>query len=247
MRKAYFSTLTLILGLAFVMAPLGVFACGGDKTGTTSTTSADNSSVNAQYVGAGSGCDASKTGTTSANAATVNSKYAGADKAACTVGNKAACGAKTGTTSADANQAETSAKFASATFNVSGMTCNGCVNKVTSALKNTDGVKSVDKVDYKTGTAMVTYDASDVSCPSKLAKVITDAGFNAEVVPAVATSADGKTMNINAPGCTPADMAACAAKCANMTEAEKAACAAKCAGKANTTSGNTETKTSGSM
>ena len=239
MRKAYFSTLALILGLAFIMAPIGVFACGGDKTGTTSTTSADNSSANAQFVGAGSGCDASKSGTTSANAGAVNTKY--------TDTGKAACGAKTGTTSADANQAETSAKFASATFNVSGMTCNGCVNKVTTALKNTDGVKSVDKVDYKTGTAMVTYDATDVSCPSKLAKVITDAGFAAEVIPAVATSADGKTMNVNAPACSPADMAACAAKCANMTEAEKAACAAKCAAKTGTTSGNTETKTNGSM
>ncbi len=232
MRKAYFSTLTLILGLAFVMAPLGVFACGGDKTGTTS---ADNSKVNAQYVGAGGACGDTKTGTTSANAGTVNTKYSNTGKAA--------CGAKTGTTSADANQAEVSAQFASATFNVSGMTCNGCVSKVTTALKNTDGVKSVDKVDYKTGTAMVTYDASDVSCPSKLAKVITDAGFAAEIVPAVATSADGKTMNVNAPGCSPADMAACAARCANMTEAEKAACAAKCGVKTSNTSANMETKT----
>jgi len=220
MRKAYFSTLALILMLAFVAAPMGVFACGGDKAGTTS-----------------------------ANASTVNAKYAGAD-GACSTANKAACTAKTGSMSADAAKAETQAKFASASFKVTGMTCGACENKVTTALKNTAGVNSVDKVDYKTGMATVTYNASDVSCPSKLAKVITDAGFAAEVIPAVATSADAKTMNMGAQGCTQADMAACAAKCANMTDAEKAACAAKCPAMSGTTSNTStkvETKTDGSM
>lgn len=232
MRKTYVSTLALILGLAFVMAPIGVFAgnsCGGDKAGAIGTPGA--------------------TGTTSANASTVGAKYTGADKA-CSTADKAACGVKAGTTSAGVDKAETTAKFASASFKVTGMTCGACENKVTSALKNSAGVKSVDKVDYKTGTALVTYDASAVSCPTKLAQAITDAGFAAEVVPAMATSADAKTVNVNAQACNPADMAACAAKCANMTEAERAACAAKCPAMTGTTSNSetkTETKTDGSM
>ncbi len=211
MRKAYVSMIALVLGLAFVMAPIGAFACGGAKTGTTS-----------------------------ANASTVNAKYAGADNA-CSMANKAACSGKSASMSADAEKTATETKFASATFHVTGMHCGACENKVTTALKNTVGVDKVDKVDYKTGTAVVTYDAAVVGCTSNMTKAIDAAGFSAEVVPAVATDA----VNAGAQGCPYAK------SCANMTDAQKAACAAKCPAmtgdKASTTETKTETKTDGSM
>ena len=214
MRKAYVSMIALVLGLAFVMAPMGAFACGSAKTGTTS-----------------------------ANASTVNAKYAGADKA-CITSNKAACSAEKVSTSADAAETSAETKFASATFHVTGMHCGACENKVTTALKNTAGVDKVEKVDYKTGTAVVTYDAAVVGCTSNMTKAIDAAGFTAEVVPAVASDAVNNCPYSKA--CPHTGEA-----CTNMTAAQKAACASKCPAmmgdKASATETKTETKTDGSL
>ncbi|HRY10517.1 MAG TPA: heavy-metal-associated domain-containing protein [Candidatus Nanopelagicales bacterium] len=47
-------------------------------------------------------------------------------------------------------------------FKVVGMTCNGCVNKVTKALMDVDGVDDVD-VDVADGTLEITGDADEVA------------------------------------------------------------------------------------
>lgn len=47
-----------------------------------------------------------------------------------------------------------------ATYTVSGMTCNGCVNKVTNAVIDIDGVEDVD-VDVSTGTLEIIGNADD--------------------------------------------------------------------------------------
>ncbi|UCD16489.1 MAG: heavy-metal-associated domain-containing protein [Candidatus Zixiibacteriota bacterium] len=83
---------------------------------------------------------------------------------------------------------ETETKFVSASFNVKGMTCTGCEGHLTKVLQSHDAITSVDKVCHVSGTAMVHYDPSKLDSPMKIAKVITNAGYAAELVPAVATS-----------------------------------------------------------
>ena len=47
-----------------------------------------------------------------------------------------------------------------ATYTVVGMTCNGCVNKVTSAVETVEGVDDID-VDVATGTLEVAGNVDD--------------------------------------------------------------------------------------
>lgn len=57
-----------------------------------------------------------------------------------------------------------------ATYTVVGMTCNGCVNKVTNAVLAVDGVDDVD-VDVSTGTLDVTGLVDDTAIRSAVAQV----------------------------------------------------------------------------
>ena len=57
-----------------------------------------------------------------------------------------------------------------ATYTVVGMTCNGCVNKVTNAVTAVDGVTDVD-VDVADGTLEVTGQVDDAAIRDAIAKV----------------------------------------------------------------------------
>jgi copper chaperone len=57
-----------------------------------------------------------------------------------------------------------------ATYTVAGMTCNGCVNKVTNAVIDLEGVEDVD-VDVSTGTLEVVGAADDGAVRAAVAKV----------------------------------------------------------------------------
>ena len=57
-----------------------------------------------------------------------------------------------------------------ATYTVAGMTCNGCVNKVTNAVTEVPGVDDVD-VDVATGTLEVIGDADEGAVRAAVAKV----------------------------------------------------------------------------
>jgi copper ion binding protein len=63
-----------------------------------------------------------------------------------------------------------------ATLNVKGMTCQGCVASVTRVLKAVPGVREV-QVTLDPGTATVSYDASRASIPA-LKSAIEDAGYD---------------------------------------------------------------------
>lgn len=63
----------------------------------------------------------------------------------------------------------------SATIQVQGMTCQGCVNSVTKALKSIPGVESVD-VSLEKNQATVTYEEGRTSV-SVLKQAIEDAGY----------------------------------------------------------------------
>jgi copper chaperone CopZ len=57
-----------------------------------------------------------------------------------------------------------------ATYTVAGMTCNGCVNKVTNAVTGVDGVEDID-VDVSTGTLEVIGNADDAAIRAAVAEV----------------------------------------------------------------------------
>jgi copper chaperone len=56
-----------------------------------------------------------------------------------------------------------------ATYNVVGMTCNSCVNKVTSAVEGVQGVDDTD-VDVSTGTLEVIGNADDAAVRAAVAQ-----------------------------------------------------------------------------
>jgi len=57
-----------------------------------------------------------------------------------------------------------------ATYTVVGMTCNGCVNKVTNAVTEVEGVEDVD-VDVADGTLEVFGQADDAAIRAAVAKI----------------------------------------------------------------------------
>jgi copper chaperone len=64
-------------------------------------------------------------------------------------------------------------------INVAGMTCGGCSDKVTKALKGTEGVNSAT-VSFKSGSATIRYEAKTTT-PDQLVQVIMTSGFKASL------------------------------------------------------------------
>jgi copper chaperone CopZ len=62
---------------------------------------------------------------------------------------------------------------------VLGMTCEGCITKITRALKATDGVGDV-KVSLSSGEATVQYDER-LTSPAQLQLAVTGAGYGVNV------------------------------------------------------------------
>lgn len=65
----------------------------------------------------------------------------------------------------------------SATITVKGMTCAGCVNSVTKALKSVEGVFEAN-VDLEKGQATVTFDEAKTNVDA-LKHAVEDAGYDA--------------------------------------------------------------------
>lgn len=65
-----------------------------------------------------------------------------------------------------------------ATFAVKGMTCGGCVNSVTKALKNVVGVADTN-VDLAGAKATVTFDENKTNL-SALKEAVEDAGYDVD-------------------------------------------------------------------
>lgn len=63
---------------------------------------------------------------------------------------------------------------------ITGMTCAGCSNHVSSALKNIDGVIE-QNVEYPGDIAIVKYDASKTN-PTEMIKAIEKVGYKAEII-----------------------------------------------------------------
>jgi len=174
MKKAAIFSFALVLGLLLVSAPMNALA--SNCSSKSATTSASVDKVKAVNAKAVSSCSADK-----ANREVESATSAATEKAG-----------------------EIKAQYATASFNVKGMTCIGCEGHLTKVLQNHAAITNVDKVCHASGTAMVQYDPSKVDCPSKFTALINDAGYQAEMIPAVATSADASTAKmVSGKACDP--------------------------------------------
>ena len=115
-------------------------------------------------------------------------------------GDKAACAKTCGINDAKAEKTEGqminadgkagcdyAGKCETISMNITGMTCGGCESSITTALMKQDGVIKVLAIDHKSGTATVCFDPTKVKS-DKLASLVTEKGYKAEIMPAVATT-----------------------------------------------------------
>ena len=87
-------------------------------------------------------------------------------------------------------------------MSITGMTCAGCENSIKAALMNIDGVNKVLGVCYKSGYAVVCANP-DKAASEVLLKAVSAKGFEAQIIPAVATiTTDAKTSTIGSTGKT---------------------------------------------
>lgn len=99
-----------------------------------------------------------------------------------------------------------------AVLSISGMTCGGCEKTIETALGEVEGVRRVVKVSHEDGKAWVCYEANKVET-SVLAKAVTKTGYKAEVIPAVAKSADEGSKAVMSKSCIRTCTAKERAKC----------------------------------
>lgn len=209
MKKVLILGFALLAFAAFISLPNAAYACGGDKSNTAKSASADK--VNAQTVSAKKGtCDAPS--------------VASKTEAMLVKDGCSATSTEAKTASAD-NAMES--KFSYATMSVKGMTCGGCEKSVTAALEHVDGVVGVKEVSYKSGQAVVEYDPAKCQ-EASLTRAVADKGYEAEIIPAVATStsAHEAVCPVTGKTCTDAQKAACKAKEAKSAKSETTAAAA---------------------
>lgn len=111
--------------------------------------------------------------------------------------------AKTGTCSKDASgKAALTADsnhdgWETRTIAIKGMTCAGCEQSISAALAEAPGVVEVVKVCHTSQEAVVKVDPAK-SQEALLARAVTDKGYEAEIIPAVAKTAETAG---NHPGC----------------------------------------------
>jgi len=198
-KKLGILVIALVAFVAFASAP--VSACGGDKT--AKTTSAEKT------------CTAK----TTAKMVNAHDKACSAKSAAvCPVGNMEACAKLMGMTKEEcATVCGENAKFSMATIDIKGMTCGGCENSVKTALMKIEGVQKVAAISHTNEMAVVVFDPK-VTTEAALTKVVSDKGYKAQIVPAVAklNEIEAKASKVNS-----TDKKACSKTC---TEAEKTAC-----------------------
>ena len=111
---------------------------------------------------------------------------------------------------------EMRSKYELVSMNISGMTCAGCENSIKATLELVPGVVSVAKVCHKSGTAMAWVTPEKTESQS-LVTAVANKGYEAEVIPAVATvQTDAPAQKANAgKSCA----AVCASKNANAKQA----------------------------
>jgi copper chaperone len=209
MKKVLTLGFALLAFAAFISLPNAAYACGAEKSNTTKSASVDK--TNAKMASA-------KGGSCYAPEEAIQARD---------MSGKSACAAKsTEAKTASADNAIES-KYSYATMAVKGMTCGGCEKSVTAALEHVNGVVGVKEVSYKSGQAVVEYDPAKCQ-EASLTKAVANKGYEAEIIPAVATStsAHEAVCPVTGKTCTDAQKAACAAKEAKSSNSEATAAAA---------------------
>ena len=136
-------------------------------------------------------------------------------KAACNPADKGACMTKYGLSEEDCKKlcSTMGGKCDFAEISIKGMTCTGCETILTGALEKVPGVAKVVMINHKDGIAVVALDRKKAK-DDFLVKAVADNGYQAEIIPAVATTVDSKpapSVEKSAVSCDAATKAACAA------------------------------------
>jgi copper chaperone CopZ len=132
---------------------------------------------------------------------------AGSEEKPCAVRARYTCDAVDKTSG---TAAATDGEWSTRTISVRGMTCTSCEKSISAALAEVPGVVEVVKVCHKSAEAVVRVDAEKVK-DAELTVAITNKGYQAEVIPAVAKTTDLKPKGSvcplsDGPGCDkPAD------------------------------------------
>jgi len=156
---------------------------------------------------------ATKTSAKSSCSASTNAIKASAS-ATCSQADMEACAKKMGVSVEECQKmCSETGSMTMQKISIEGMTCTNCEASVTKAIEGVAGVQKVVSISYKDGSAVVCVDKNN-TCSKTLTKAISDKGFKAEIIPAVATttaiSADAK--KVCSKSCSAAEKAACAKK-----------------------------------
>ena len=181
MKKFLLMGLACLALLALIAAP--TFACG-ENGKSASTTTTDGKLVSADGKAS---CDGAKATSADAKAKCDGAKMTSADGKACCAGHTSG----TSATSASADGAKCpyadGKNCEMVNMSVSGMTCGGCESTVRASLEKIPGVIKVVNVSYKDKVALVCVDPT--KCKKEmLTSAVADKGYEAEIIPAVATS-----------------------------------------------------------
>ncbi len=244
MKKVMMFALAGLAVLAFSVAP--VVACDGHKDGSKASaqltsdkaacgSKSDASKASAQLTSDKAACGSKTDG---ANATMIGANGSCASKtnatSASATGEKGTCNYAGQKLTADecaklmasmspeecAKLCGYDGKMQMVNMNIKGMTCGGCEGSVTAALEKVDGVVKVLSVNHKDGSALVCIDPAKTKAET-LTQTVTNKGYEAQVIPAVATTGTASTKAAGCSKvCTPEEMAACASKGAAKTGAE---------------------------
>lgn len=206
MRKASILFLAALAICALAIAP--AFACDKDKAASAST-----GEVKAQMVGDKASCGSKGEG---ASAQMTGDKAACA--AACKGMSASECAAKCASLSGEelGKHMGYNGKLQLVNMSVKGMTCGGCESSVKASLEKIDGVVKVCNISYKENMAVVVIDPAKVKS-DVITTAVTNKGYTAEIIPAVATS--GTSTTDAHKGCSAEQKAACEKKAAEAKEA----------------------------
>ncbi len=212
------------MALALVaFASTAAFACGtcgcADKAKakeTTATKTSAKASCSAKTDADKAACAtaAKATGTKASCSSSTNAIKASASSATCTPAEMEACAKKLGVSVEECQKmCSEKGSMTMQKISIEGMTCGSCEASLTKVIEGVSGVQKVVSISHKDKSAVVCVDKKN-TCLTTLTKAITDKGYKAEIIPAVATttaiSADAKKSC--AKSCSTAEKAACTTK-----------------------------------
>jgi copper chaperone CopZ len=207
-RKVFAFGLAVLALMAFATAP--IFAQDAAKPADTKDKASCEGKTAASKAECAKTCAAAKASSVNGKAICPGMSGAGATEAKMI----SAEGAKCATMSKEecAKLCGGDGKCDMISLSIKGMTCTGCEQTITTALQGIEGVKKVAKISYKDGYALVCSEKGKVN-QEALLTAISNKGYEAQVIPAVATT----TVSGKGKVCSPENKAACAKE----KEAEK--------------------------